>query len=343
MDLYVGTATGWRSLKDGTMLGAAPVTDNKPRVAGLSITDTSKLSNYTRQQVSSSLDKADTWAVLEPTQGNYNWTPIYNKLAAIPDGCTIKLSVDGGNYSPQWLKDQTGEVTVMLTRAGTTGTCAKFWTQTYIDAYNAFQTAMAAEFDNDPRIRQVCYTGTMTENSEPFTLGGDDTSGINLYNAGMTWDNEKTSFNTMLSHQLSVWKSTRVELALHTAWQYPTATGIGRGTWTDIENFVDPFVQQNGTHICTANYGLGPADTDPSVDPMYTYMAARKADSGFQLTVGTPYNADTRMTSVMNGVRMGVAYIEHSTFTDGIDSVTGQMVTMEEATAALQANVDAMP
>lgn len=311
--------------------GEDPVTTSlKPRVGGLVVTNPTKLKNY-NGVIKHAMDKAHTWADLEPSQGQYNFKPIHDVLNALPKGAYLKVVVDSGTHAPEWVKAW-GSVDVVLSRAGTHGSVPFFWTDKYVQAWCAFQSAMANEFDGDPRLKQVVYTGTMTENSEPFTLGGDTDSGKRLYAAGFRWELEKSTMATMLEHMLSVWSRTRVEFALHGAWQYATASGISRGSWTDIKNFVDPFVQKHGGHLITANYGLGPDDGPP--DPMYVYMASRGPDSGYQLTVGSPYNDDTRAKSVQNGIKMGGCYVEHAAFSDGNGMTLQQMEDALEANAA---------
>lgn len=300
----------------------------KPRVAGLVVTDPAKLDRY-NGVIKHAMLKSVTWADVEPTQGNYDFSAIRRVLDALPDGAYLKVVVDSGTHAPNWVKAW-GSVDVVLSRAGTHGQVPFFWTPQYVEAYNALQDAMAAEFDADPRLKQVVYAGTMTENSEPFTLGGDDASGQRLAAAGFTWDAEKATMRQMLEHMLTVWPTTRVELALHGAWQYATDAGIKRGKWADIEAFVDPLVTKYGSHLLTADYGLGPNDGPP--DQPYAYMAARGADSGYQLTVGKPYNADTRAQAVKNAIDMGGSYCEHAAFSDG------DGMTLQQQNDALVAN-----
>jgi hypothetical protein len=346
IDLYRGTSVGWVNMATGAVLeatggggggGGTPSTDIKPRFAGLDVTDPNKISSY-NGVVTAALCKSLSWGDIETSQGTYAWSKLDAILDGLPNGAYIKVVCDGGNHAPGWVKDYTGTVPVFLNRAGSLGYCAHFWESWYIDRYNEFQTAMAARYDDDERIRAVVAAGVMTENSEPFTLGGVDQSGIDLYNAGLNYTNHKAALDSTLTHMLDVWRRTRVEIALHGAWQTATASGIDRRPWSDIENFVDPFVQQYGTKLITANYGLGPNDGVGDGDPMYVYMAARGADSGYQLTVGDPYTDDTRCTAVVNGIDMGGSFIEHAAFSDGTDLDTGTFWTLEELDTALKRN-----
>jgi hypothetical protein len=63
-------------------------------------------------------------------------------------------------------------------------------------------------------------------------------------------------------------------------------------------------------------------------------MQLRGPDSGYQLTVGSRYNEDTRAKSVKNGIHMGGSYVEHASFS----ACDGMILERQDATLKNNAN-----
>jgi len=119
----------------------------------------------------------ETWAQLEPTQGNEDWSPLDASLAAVsqwnaahpstPVG--VKLRIFAGNTAPTWAKTLGGP-SVTVTTKGVAKTFGPWWTTPYRQAWSSFQHALAARYDPNPLVRAVSVGSCATLTGEPFVM-----------------------------------------------------------------------------------------------------------------------------------------------------------------------------
>jgi len=104
------------------------------------------------------------WADLEPVEGQYNWTPIDNLLAAeAAQGKKAAFSIStyngriqGGMATPQWVWNPWygGDAHAAID-AGNGWYIPRYWDGHFLDKYGNFVRALAARYDNDPRLTWV--------------------------------------------------------------------------------------------------------------------------------------------------------------------------------------------
>lgn len=295
----------------------------KPRVGGLVVTSGPAATNG----INHILFRLQ-WSDLEPVaQGVYDWTTATTALNSLPPGAYAKFGVQAGGHSPTWLKSLTGTVSVLNTKDSVTAVCPRWWDSRMQTAWANLQLAMAAQFDADPRLKQVIACEAMTVYMEPFILGGDATSDQNLFTAGLNASVQATAISTMLTNTLNAWTTTRVELPLHTVWEVPQSTGVLNQPWSTLRDFINPFATQYGERLIFTDYGLGPTDTAPSTANMtlatasseYAWMSLRgngnQGPVGFQITFGTASaNSTNTLATIQNALNMGGCYLEHSSY-----------------------------
>ena len=130
-----------------------------------------------------------TWAQLEPTRGQFDFSAINSAISAVSAYNTsngtdlgIKLRVWGGVVAPDWAKNIDGPPIVVSGQATvdptdyTPRTFGHVWTADYNDAWTTLQTELATyvssggsvTYDGNPIIRGISQTAGATASDEPF-------------------------------------------------------------------------------------------------------------------------------------------------------------------------------
>lgn len=269
------------------------------------------------------------WSDLEPQQGQYDFSSITTYLNAHP-GVNVRLHVQGGDNAPVgtssnpgWLANIAGGgVNVTNTRAGTTAFCGRYWVQAYKDAYAALVTALGAAFDSNQQIASINNAGCSLIFDEPWIMGGDSASTINLYNSGLTKATQQSAIYDALAALMVAFPTTVVEMATHSELTYPTASGQG-GSWTEGRDQLNTLDALYGDHIIITDYGLGPGE-DEAAQPLdtattqYSWMHGRAVAGrpiAFQATLAAAGSPDTSANQTGGcdaAVAMKARWYEHN-------------------------------
>lgn len=269
------------------------------------------------------------WSDLEPTQGNYDWSSIDNYLNLAAHATTnVRIHVQGGQLAPvsgsnTWLADISGgTVSVKNSKDVTTAPCGLYWNPAYMAAYATFVAAMGARYDGNPRVVSINNAGCSLIYDEPWIMGGDPTSCINMFNAGLTSTTQQTAIYNALDALMAAWPTTIIEMPVHSQLNYPVSSGQG-GNWTnDGLPAINQLHTTYGQRLIITDYGLGPGEyeaaasslaTAPSV---YSWMHKR-SDLGypiaFQATFGT-YNQANVESGTQAAIDMGGRWYETSSW-----------------------------
>jgi hypothetical protein len=308
----------------------------KPRVAGLVVAEPSSLPRY--RTLDHYLIRCG-WDQIETSPNRYDWRPLDSWLDRFP-AAFAKFGVSAGGDAPGWLKAATGTVQVTNVRSGENATCCRWWTTRAIDRWAEFQAALASRYDGDQRVLQVTSAEAATVFMEPFIIGGDNSSGRALYEAGCNESTQGAAIVRSTQDMVAAWKTTRVELALHSQWQIPSATGL-ESSWPKERDLLRLLSAAYGEKLMLTDYGLGAAEavtntgtqTLANSTDAYSWMTLRRREGpiGFQLTIGSPHTASTLASAIQGAITMGACYVEHSAY--GADSPS-----VRSLDAALKAN-----
>lgn len=308
----------------------------KPRVAGLVVADPAALPRY--RTLNHYLIRCG-WAQIEISPTRYDWRPLDRWLDRFPTAYA-KFGISAGGDAPEWLKAATGAIAVKNLKSGETATCARWWTTQALDRWASFQSALAARYDSDERVLQVSSAEAATIFMEPFIIGGDASSGRALYNAGCNESTQRAAIVRSTEDMLGTWKKTRVELALHSQWQIPSASGLS-SSWPRERDLLNKLSAAYGDKLMLSDYGLGPgeavtntgAQTLVNATDEYSWMTLRRRQGpiGFQLTLGSHHSQGALDAAIRGAIAMGACYVEH--FSYGPDSAS-----VRRLDAALRAN-----
>ncbi|HEY2871987.1 MAG TPA: hypothetical protein VGJ56_08720 [Reyranella sp.] len=229
-----------------------------------------------------------TWAELEPTSGQFNFSAIDSAVAAVSAYNTsngtdlgIKLRVWGGVVAPDWVKNLdgppvavSGKATVDPTNYGSR-TFAKVWTADYNDAWLELQNKLAtyvtaggsATYDGNPIIRGISQTAGITASDEPFVslptsapISSGATTGVDqfgaLVNGGYSDYAEMLTLRAAIA-SYAAWATTPLDYTINPYHLYTPGTPYGSAT--NDENFAIAVLQQtrNSTRLVQAgNHAL---------------------------------------------------------------------------------------
>jgi hypothetical protein len=154
------------------------------------------------------------WSEVEPSEGVYNFNVVDDALAKkLP----IRLRVWAGIYTPKWMKDKLGTVTIEGSQSGSRDTMVPFWKddvkEQYWKAYEDLQAALKNHVgESNPLIRGVQISGTMFVYSEPFLhqFGSEDGSKFSINSvkaSGWTVTKDKAAQIRCLDIHKKVWTS----------------------------------------------------------------------------------------------------------------------------------------
>lgn len=164
----------------------------------------------------------ETWAQLEPVQGQPDFTPLDDSLAAVTaydntdpsHPLTVKLRVFGGFTAPTWAKSLDGSpisVPGDSTRpAG--GTLGRYWLADYQQQWTDFQAALAQRYDNNDLVSQVAVTSCGTITAEPFVLDGTIVTALTA--AGWTQSDQVQCVEGALGNY-AAWQRTPIDFTMN--------------------------------------------------------------------------------------------------------------------------------
>ena len=124
-----------------------------------------------------------TWAQLEPSPGEFDFTTLDASLAAVaaydqqhadaPLG--VRLRVFAAYAAPGWAKTLDGPpITVPANLPSNTGgTLGQWWKPEYRSAWAGLQQALAGRYDSNSVLREVAVSSCSSLTAEPFVIGGE--------------------------------------------------------------------------------------------------------------------------------------------------------------------------
>lgn len=299
LDTFNLIGDGWRNLRTGDITPIEnPTHTFIPKAAkpsGLIVvqsrTPTSTLDGYVHKV---------SWSTVEPTQGNYNWSNIDNALSAY-NPWKMTLRIQAGGDTPGWLKTASGGGMDLYNVArDITVNTGRWWTEIAMSAWQNMIAAAGARYDSDARVVLVSADLPMVVYSEPFILGSHDPSAQALFAAGCNLTTHTNSMRRCVADTCTAFPTTRVEFAITSQMQYPSASRC-EFSWPLGRSLINDMAKQWGRQLVFSDYGLGVSDTLAAHTPtgtlttepdVYAWMKLRSQASdedgggpvGYQLT-----------------------------------------------------------
>ncbi len=190
--------------------------------AAFPTTPTSELSGYASAFTGIVVNQ--TWAQLEPAEGQEDFTSLDASLAAVTaynqanpsHPLTVKLRIFGGFTAPAWAKSLDGPP---ITVAGDSkrpagGTLGRYWLADYEQQWTDFQSALAQRYDRDALVSQVAVTSCNTATAEPFILDGTIITALTT--AGWTENDQVQCVEGALAGY-AAWQRTPVDFTMNEA------------------------------------------------------------------------------------------------------------------------------
>jgi len=220
------------------------------------------------------------WKDMQPQPGApVNFSRIEPALAQVrayntahsdaPLGAVLRIFA--GNQAPLWAKRIAGgPVSVFRNPQGChPGPCpiiiAKVWDPAYIKAWRAFLKTVAAQYDDEPLIREVSITSCATQTDEPFVPSMDPAARENLLAAGYTDAAGQACLMGAIQDYVA-WRRTPIGFTFNTFDLITREAGKGRGVGRGSARGNDPEFSVSlmracrkalGNHCILANHGLG--------------------------------------------------------------------------------------
>jgi hypothetical protein len=249
-----------------------------------------------------------TWAQLEPTSGQFDFSAIDSAVSAVSAYNTshgtdlgIKLRVWGAVVAPDWVKNLdgppiavSGKATVDPTNYGSR-TFAKVWTADYNDAWLDLQNHLAqyvssggsVTYDGNPIIRGISQTAGMTASDEPFVslptsapISSGATQGVDqfgaLVNGGYSDYAEMLTLRAAIA-SYSSWATKPLDYTINPYHLY--TSGSPYGSATNDQNFAIAVLQQtrNSTRLVQAGNHALDAPQHSQLPFLYAQLTADAA------------------------------------------------------------------
>ena len=223
-----------------------------------------------------------TWAQLEPTQGQFDFSTLDASLAVVdaynaqhPDApLGVRLRVFAAYAAPDWAKTLDGPaITVPANPPDNTGgTLGEWWMPGYRSAWAALQQALAGRYDDNPVLNEVAVSSCSSLTAEPFVLGPDTIAAATP--DGWTTAAQQSCLDGAFS-DYAPWT--------HTAIYYPMNPLDGDQTITDevMQRCVDS-ASSGGPTCILANNALSPVSATtgrsaPTYAEMHTLWASQRS------------------------------------------------------------------
>jgi hypothetical protein len=261
-----------------------------------------------------------TWDVMEPTQGSAldvsridaALTEVRAYNVAHPEApLGTKLRIYGGANAPAWAKQmQGGPVTIQRNPQGCqSGNCpltiGPTWTGTYIAAWRAFLSKVAARYDTEPLVRHVTVTSCAQQTDEPFVPTVDATSKATLAAAGFTDDLQKACLSGAVD-DYDAWKLTNVDYTFNA---FVPTTGPA-----DAKNFPETVMAacrtKLGTRCVLGNHALS-APLRAADQGIYDFIANPTLKGPVSFQSDSPQKMGCLwVQTIAQGVALGAGSIE---------------------------------
>ena len=267
------------------------------------------------------------WSDLEPNQGTYDWSSIDSYLVAHPT-LNVRIHVLGGQLAPvsgtnTWLADISGgTVDVTNVPAGITVPCGMYWKQPYMNAYATFVKAMGARYDSNPQVASINNAGCSLVFDEPWIMGGDTTSCVNMYNAGLSKIAQHNAIYNALDALMAAWPTTIIEMPTHSQLNYPISTGQGGDWMNDGLPAINMLHTTYGHQLILTDYGLGAGEYEAAAPDLataltqYSWMHLRST-LGFPIAFQATFRTTTQAiveSGTQAAIDMGGRWFEHSSW-----------------------------
>jgi hypothetical protein len=194
----------------------------------------------------------------------------------------LKLRAFAGIQAPGWAKSIGGApITVRDPHSNITGTVGRFWTAAFGQAYQDFETKLAAKYDGIPEVREVTISRCTTVNDEPFIRQiTDPTTVANLWNAGYTVSGDQACQQQEIEAH-AVWTLTRSDLSFNPYQEILSASSVKTDeAFTQV--MITYCTDTLGANCIVENNSLRSTSQGKDYDSMYAAMKAQSANIVFQ-------------------------------------------------------------
>jgi hypothetical protein len=217
-----------------------------------------------------------TWAQLEPTRGQYNFSVLdqglanmraYNKTyPATP--LVAKLRIFAGAEAPEWAK-KIGGPPVTITEHDNEVAVGRFWSAEYGDAWRQLQVALARRYDDTPLVHEVAISSCAASTAEPFVVPVGERNLPALTDAGYSDAAMKQCLMGAID-DYAPWQNVAIDYTFN-PWR-STASGTPRPDPSFTLKVMDAFRARYGARGVIANHGLLPQIYPPArslIDEMH--------------------------------------------------------------------------
>lgn len=287
------------------------------------------------------------WREFEPENQQFNG-PGWDRLAGMLDNPMIKvrLRIQAGIGSPQFVKklggppvsgdgiDCSEEGGIAISKrpatgdgvalAASEGCVPYFWTGEVLEQYEELMEEVGRRYESNPRLLDVVDSACTTFFAEPFIRAGRSrTTNARLFEAGLNQRTDEACLRRSVEIHDQVFRTTRVSLATHSAWQIisdPEKVRAGVTTSWDLERaLLEDLRRQYGAKLVVQNNGLGGDEgcgRGEGGDSNFCWLASAAPPKGFQ-TEGEKRlttRGQTVLDAVARAVEMGACFVEHNQF-----------------------------
>lgn len=118
------------------------------------------------------------WNAIRPTDGDYDWLPIDNQIAALPPGFSFNLAVIAGPTIPDWIKAQASLPLIAGELKGNPTTVMHYADPVWLAQADALMDALALRYGGDRRLDVLympwaCSVNGIEGNCPPTQLPPD--------------------------------------------------------------------------------------------------------------------------------------------------------------------------
>ncbi len=219
------------------------------------------------------------WSDLQPVQGgplapdnaiDHAITTVRSLNSTYHMDLGLKLRVLAGVWAPSWAKGTGGPpIQLINPQNGAAGTIGRFWTSAFGQAYDQFESLLAAKYDNVPEIREVTITRCTTFYDEPFIRDSgylpNDTA---LLAAGFTVTADESCQRQEIA-EATVWQHTHSDIAFN-PYEVVNAAGFVTTDEPFTESMMEYCRQLLGTACVLENNSL----RDPPLQGYLTMYAS---------------------------------------------------------------------